>query len=86
LDLKLTIIIQLAYYSTDIEAKENLILEVRNACEKFGFFQLVNHAIPANLQQQVFEQTKNFFEIPLETKQKYDKGDFQSSYTSSFYN
>lgn len=67
-----------AYYGTDTEAKQQLVQEVRDACKQFGFFQLVNHAIPTDLQQQVLEQSKDFFELPLETKQKYDKGDFSA--------
>lgn len=63
-----------AYYGTDIEAKQKLVHEVRDACEQFGFFQLVNHPIPTDLQQQVLEQSKDLFRLPLETKQKYDKG------------
>lgn len=73
--LKLTTMIRKAYYGTDIEAKQKLMHEVRDACKQFGFFQLVNHAIPTDLQQQVLEQTKDLFKLPLETKQKYDKGD-----------
>ncbi|KAJ5297040.1 oligo-1-6-glucosidase [Penicillium atrosanguineum] len=61
------------YYGSDTEAKKNLVQEVRHACEQFGFFQLVNHAIPSDLQGQVLEQSKDLFELPLETKQKYDK-------------
>ncbi|KAJ5910347.1 Oxoglutarate/iron-dependent dioxygenase [Penicillium tannophilum] len=71
--LKLTRMFHEAYYGTDTEAKQQLVQEVRDACKQFGFFQLVNHAIPTDLQQQVLEQSKDFFKLPLETKQKYDK-------------
>ncbi|KAJ5120042.1 oxidoreductase [Penicillium atrosanguineum] len=70
---KLITIFHKAYYGSDTEAKKNLVQEVRHACEQFGFFQLVNHAIPSDLQGQVLEQSKDLFELPLETKQKYDK-------------
>ncbi|KAJ5999269.1 Oxoglutarate/iron-dependent dioxygenase [Penicillium sp. IBT 35674x] len=56
-----------------VEEPPVIDFSLRDACKHFGFFQLVNHAIPTDLQQQVLEQTKDLFKLPLETKQKYDK-------------
>lgn len=66
----------IAIYGSDPISKENLIREIGIACETFGFFQLVNHRIPETLQQAVIRQSEDFFELPLETKEKYNKGKF----------
>lgn len=64
----------IAFYGTDPEAKTNLIEQFRQACEDFGFFQLINHNIPPGLQESVINQAKDLFDLPTETKEKYDKG------------
>ncbi|KAJ5464234.1 hypothetical protein N7475_007369, partial [Penicillium sp. IBT 31633x] len=70
------------FYGTDPIAKETLIQQIRQACEQFGFFQLINHAIPADLQNAVLQQATEFFNLPLETKEKYDQaiGGFNRGY------
>lgn len=62
------------FYGNNIEAKRKLIEEVRAACLAKGFFQITNHPIPKDLQDQVFSQCKEFFSLPLEEKMKSDKG------------
>ncbi|KAJ5970548.1 uncharacterized protein N7479_000466 [Penicillium vulpinum] len=52
--------------------KEDLINQVKQACETFGFFQLINHAIPTDLQDAVLQHSKELFDLPLETKEKYN--------------
>ncbi|SPO06478.1 probable isopenicillin N synthase and related dioxygenases [Cephalotrichum gorgonifer] len=54
-------------------AKAELIQQVREACKTHGFFQLTGHGIPQSLLDEVVEQSKTFFALPLETKEKYDK-------------
>jgi isopenicillin N synthase-like dioxygenase len=51
-----------------------LIEQIRQACERFGFFQLINHHVPLTLQQQVIKQSKELFDLPIEVKEKYGKG------------
>ncbi|KAJ5780386.1 Oxoglutarate/iron-dependent dioxygenase [Penicillium paradoxum] len=60
------------FYSTNPTAKEALIDQIRQACSQFGFFQLINHPIPTSLQTAILHQSTEFFNLPLETKQKYD--------------
>jgi hypothetical protein len=64
----------IAFYGSDSAAKAGLVKRVREACLAKGFFQIVNHGIPEHLQQAMFEQSKDFFSLPTEQKQKYDKG------------
>ncbi|KAJ6037087.1 hypothetical protein N7540_001366 [Penicillium herquei] len=70
------------YYGSDPNARKNLVEQLRNACEEFGFFQLINHNIPSSLQQSIIDQSKDFFNLPIETKEKYEKdiGGFNRGY------
>lgn len=63
-----------AFYGDDSAAKAVLVKRVREACLAKGFFQIVNHGVPEKLQEAMFEQSKDFFSLPLEQKEKYDKG------------
>lgn len=44
--------------------------QLRNATHKIGFFYLVGHGIPTEVLQEVFEQSRQFFSLPLEEKLK----------------
>ncbi|KAE8151316.1 hypothetical protein BDV25DRAFT_95660 [Aspergillus avenaceus] len=70
------------FYSGDIIAKQNLVNEVRGACQQFGFFQIVNHNIPESLQDALLEQSEDFFNLPVDIKEKYNKdiGGFNRGY------
>jgi isopenicillin N synthase-like dioxygenase len=58
----------------DAAARQKLVCEIRDACETYGFFQLTGHGIPQSLLDELVEESKRFFSLPLETKEKYDKG------------
>ncbi|KAL4965000.1 isopenicillin N synthase family dioxygenase [Aspergillus stella-maris] len=61
------------FYGPDSAAKENLVRELRQACEEFGFFQLINHGIPSALQDSILAQSQDLFNLPLDVKEKYSK-------------
>jgi len=42
-----------------------------NACQEWGFFQIVNHGIPHSLLDGIKDVAKEFFNLPLQEKQKY---------------
>lgn len=65
-----------AFYGADRLAKEQLVDEIRQACERFGFFQLINHGIPTDIQTAVLKHSSEFFNLPLEHKEKYNQGHF----------
>ncbi|KAL6211639.1 hypothetical protein ACLB2K_016862 [Fragaria x ananassa] len=44
--------------------------EIGHACQKWGFFQVVNHGVPLELFERMEEVGKRFFELPLEEKKK----------------
>ncbi|KAK9079886.1 hypothetical protein SSX86_001559 [Deinandra increscens subsp. villosa] len=41
------------------------------ACRDWGFFQLINHEVSCSLMEKIKEETKEFFKLPLEEKNKY---------------
>ncbi|KAH7162073.1 hypothetical protein B0J13DRAFT_490605 [Dactylonectria estremocensis] len=58
---------------SDTAAFAALVDRVRNACQSYGFFQLTNHGIPQSSMDEILECSKEFFSLPLEEKEKYDK-------------
>ena len=67
-----------AFYSTDKSQKQVLVDQVRRACLEKGFFQITNHGVSEDLQAAIFEQSKDFFSLPIEEKEKLDKSKSQS--------
>lgn len=49
-------------------ALDAVVKEVSDACRAFGFFQLVGHGIPFEMQSEVFACAQRFFEMPLNEK------------------
>ncbi|CAI8585652.1 unnamed protein product [Vicia faba] len=49
-------------------SQENLILKIGKACEKWGFFQIINHGISSDLILKVEKEAKKFFELSMEEK------------------
>lgn len=45
-----------------------VIKELHDACVTYGFFQLVGHGIPIEMQRSVFDCAARFFALPLEEK------------------
>ncbi|KAI7751895.1 hypothetical protein M8C21_002622 [Ambrosia artemisiifolia] len=43
---------------------------IRQACIDYGFFYLINHGVEDQLLQNVFNESKKFFSLPLEEKMK----------------
>lgn len=53
--------------STD--AARRVVDDVRNACMTTGFFSLVGHGIPREMQDGVLDAAKRFFDLPLSEKE-----------------
>ena len=58
------------YFAGNAGALESLGAEVRRACENIGFFYIANHAIPEDLIDRAFAQSKRFHALPLAEKRK----------------
>ena len=50
------------------QRRDAVIVQVADAAERFGFFQIVGHGIEDRLFEQVWKATRAFFAQPLETK------------------
>ncbi|RDK45884.1 Clavaminate synthase-like protein [Aspergillus phoenicis ATCC 13157] len=61
------------------EDRQRLTDEIHHTCEDLGFFQLRNYTIPVELQTAILEQSKDFFCLPVEIKEKYDRGKLASN-------
>ncbi|KAI8055781.1 hypothetical protein BDF22DRAFT_672149 [Syncephalis plumigaleata] len=55
--------------NADPEIRKQVAQQIDTACRQYGFFYLINHGIPLELQQAIREQTKQFFAMSLEEKQ-----------------
>ncbi|MED6130276.1 hypothetical protein PIB30_000177 [Stylosanthes scabra] len=47
------------------------ILKLADACENWGFFQVLNHEVDLTLMESMEKSSREFFMLPLEEKQKY---------------
>jgi len=52
------------------EASAAVVEAVRKACITTGFFSLVGHNIPEDLQQKVLQAARQVFSLPLEEKKR----------------
>ena len=48
--------------------RKNLIEEISQACELYGFFQIINHGIPKEILEKVIELGSLFFALPSHEK------------------
>ncbi|KAI5203948.1 hypothetical protein E4T39_03981 [Aureobasidium subglaciale] len=61
------------FYGDDEVAKSELIAAVKKCCLHNGFFQIVGHRVPSELQEKVLDCVKNFFAQPQEEKDRVHK-------------
>jgi isopenicillin N synthase-like dioxygenase len=59
------------YLAGDIEAREQLAVDLRAIQESLGFYVIVNHGVPQELIDRSFEQVAELFALPLDTKMNY---------------
>lgn len=56
--------------STDPTARAALVTDIATACERFGFFQVVNHGVDEALIQRCETEAHKMFELPLDVKER----------------
>lgn len=49
---------------------------IRQACMDHGFFYLINHGVEEDLLQNVFDESRKFFSLPLEEKMKLPRTEY----------
>lgn len=64
-------VIDLQGIDKDASARRKVIDEVGFACEKWGFFQVVNHGIPLNVLDRMLEGVRAFHEGDPELKKRF---------------
>ncbi|MDV3505784.1 flavonol synthase [Elizabethkingia anophelis] len=60
------------FLSDNPERKQKFVNEIGKAYEEIGFVALKGHFLDDNLVDNLYGEVRNFFELPLETKQKYE--------------
>ena len=60
------------FLSDDPERKQKFISEIGNAYENIGFVALKGHFLDDQLVENLYAEIKNFFELPVEAKRKYE--------------
>lgn len=64
-------VVDLTGFSTgDSAAKKEIVRQIGSAASKFGFFQVVNHGIPQEKLDIVYQTAGNFFELPVDVKER----------------
>jgi len=60
------------FLSNDPNKKQKFINEIGHAYETIGFVALKGHFLDDTLVNNLYSEIKNFFELPVETKEKYE--------------
>ncbi|MGV6844521.1 MAG: isopenicillin N synthase family dioxygenase [Lutibacter sp.] len=60
------------FLSDDKKRKEKFIHEIGSAYEEIGFVALKGHFLSDQLTDNLYQQVKHFFDLPLNVKQKYE--------------
>lgn len=60
------------FLSDDNDRKQKFVQEIGKAYEDIGFVALKGHFLNDKLVENLYSEVKNFFELPLETKEKYE--------------
>ena len=60
------------FLSENPEKKQKFIDDIGMAYENIGFVALKGHFLDDNLVSELYEEVKNFFNLPLDVKQKYE--------------
>ncbi len=58
------------FKSSHILVRQKIVKEIYQACSEVGFMYLQNFGMSHDLIEQVFNRSKDFFDLPLEVKQK----------------
>ncbi|XP_010679226.2 1-aminocyclopropane-1-carboxylate oxidase homolog 1 [Beta vulgaris subsp. vulgaris] len=58
------------------KGSSEVVKEIREACQTWGFFQLVNHGIPVKVMEELLEGIRRFHEQPTHEKTRFYTRDF----------
>jgi isopenicillin N synthase-like dioxygenase len=68
------VLLDISPYLKDPKSPESksILTDVKKACESTGFFQILNHGVPATLQDRLFSAAEKFFKLPFDDKKALD--------------
>lgn len=78
-------LVDLKKFTSGTEAeRKQFVDELGHAFQEFGFVGVINHGIPKELVNKFYAESKAFFSMPVETKEKYELKELagQRGYTS----
>ncbi|PHU21704.1 1-aminocyclopropane-1-carboxylate oxidase -like protein 1 [Capsicum chinense] len=61
--------------------RADIVREIRDACENWGFFQIVHHEIPSSVMEEVLEGVRHFHEQDTEVKKEFYSRDVTRKFT-----
>ena len=67
-------VIDISRFEAGGSAADSVIEAVKEACEQHGFFVVLGHGIPAEVNQQMDAAARSFFHRPVEEKAAYTPG------------
>ncbi|KAK3076234.1 hypothetical protein LTS18_013556, partial [Coniosporium uncinatum] len=70
------------FTSGDPAREQKCAQEIRHACVTQGFFQIINHTVPKDVQKAAFAASKSFFNLPIQEKLALDKS--QNKYNRGY--
>ncbi|KAL5848930.1 hypothetical protein ACOSQ4_006943 [Xanthoceras sorbifolium] len=62
----------------DPTSRADIVEKLRDASEKWGFFQAINHGIPSSIMDQVLDAVRGFHEQDVEVKKQYYSRDYSN--------
>ncbi|KAJ0963564.1 hypothetical protein J5N97_028686 [Dioscorea zingiberensis] len=60
------------------ESHFHTLESLKNACETYGFFRVVNHGVPSEVIRRMMDVGKRFFELPFEERMRYMSNDIRA--------
>ncbi|GAB4837555.1 hypothetical protein Ancab_002406 [Ancistrocladus abbreviatus] len=80
-------VIDLGGIEQDGEKRKKVVKKIGDACQNWGFFQIVNHGISQSMMDDVLDGVRKFNELDTDTKKKYYTRDYSNKFVfnSNFY-
>ena len=66
--------------NADREAKIEIAKKIGRACEEIGFFAIINHGVPRDVISAAWNDTRDFFDLPLREKMTVTPDGFEYPY------
>ncbi|GAB4836895.1 hypothetical protein Ancab_001806 [Ancistrocladus abbreviatus] len=73
-------VIDLGGIEQDGEKRKEVVKKIGDACQNWGFFQILNHGISQSMMDDVLDGVRKFNELDTETKKKYYTRDYSNKF------